>query len=350
MTKEQKAEKIAEMETVLLNKMGASLKAMLMLHTVIHPMQQKLAKAMEQMSEEERSRAEKVVEHMQKMDALTGAALPLLKMVQQAQKGTAEEKKAAIVKLMVGLGKIQKGVKVEMMAMRGMPGFPMMPSPDEDPEPGMGPGGIKKLLAAMEEKVKEELADPKRKNDPLVAVDVKMLNSIKKVMKKSEMLMAVGVIMMKKAKTKKEKELIKMKVQDALKKVLGNFKNSMQELQTEAQVILAKQAQKAKSQAGEEEQGSDPTPATHSEDKAAPAEEDPMNTPDDNTPDEKEPAPAAHSEADAPEPKDAPKEDAPKDDAPKDGDAQSDSELPGLLDQIDAIGNGSQDPTHLRAH
>merc|ERR1719181_284616 len=93
----------------------------------------------------------------------------------------------------------------------------------------------------MEKKVHEELADPARKNDPLVKVDVRMLDVLKRFTKKSEMLILVGAMTMKKAKTQEEKDAIKAKIRGALHTLMTAFKKDMAGVQLEAKTIIAQQ-------------------------------------------------------------------------------------------------------------
>merc|ERR550514_738545 len=102
-------------------------------------------------------------------------------------------------------------------------------------------GKLNALLKKMEAKVDAELADPKRKDDPTVAVDVKMLQTMKDAVKKSEALVLVAALAMKKAKTDKERKKIKAEVSFAMHKVMGKLKEDVQALKAEAMVLASAQ-------------------------------------------------------------------------------------------------------------
>merc|ERR1719440_458817 len=204
--------------------------------------------------------------------------------------------------MITGMGAISKGVKENLAEMKKLK-LAKHPSPAKDVS-----GKLELVLQKMQAKVDAELADPARKDDPLVAIDVKMLDKIKKSVKKSEALMMVGAIAMKKAKTDEERTKIKDSVKGAMQKVMVQMKQDMDSLKQEA--VVALKAKMEKEEAA----------------KAKKAED----VPDDLLPDE-----------------------------PKDDKKASDGELKGLLDKIDAIPESLlqkkakaavEDVPHLRAH
>merc|ERR1719389_1105488 len=73
---------------------------------------------------------------------------------------------------------IQAGMHKHMAALKQL----------THPEPvhGRPQGGMQKVVAEMQASVDAELADPARKHDPLVALDVHMLNAMKQAVAKSE--------------------------------------------------------------------------------------------------------------------------------------------------------------------
>merc|ERR1719454_212619 len=154
----------------------------------------------------------------------------------------------AMVKMIVGLAAIEKGVKENLMAMRHGAAANTNPA-------NAVTNKLHLLLAKMEAKVHAELSDPARKDDPLVAVDVKMLDTMKTAVKKSEALILVGAIAMKKAKTDEERAKIKVSVKGAMAKVMGQLKEDIKTLKDEAVTVATEQMQKreeAKKKAEEE--------------------------------------------------------------------------------------------------
>merc|ERR1719487_1314580 len=142
----------------------------------------------------------------------------------------------------MGLAKIEKGVKENLVAMRAAKA-----ATDGADAPGLGAAGENKLppttkklhhlLKKMEVKVAQELADPELKNSPQVAVDVKMLATMKTAVKKSEALVLVAAIALKKAKTEKDKMKIKTVVKGAMHKVMEKLKTDVAELKEQAAAI-----------------------------------------------------------------------------------------------------------------
>merc|ERR1719446_2034848 len=180
---------------------------MVMLHVMMQPLETKLRASLQKMPPQSQQKTKDILAHVEKIDALSLTALALVNEVKKAAHGTKHQKAQAIVKLMVGLSEIEKGGKSN--------------------------------LAAMEEKVATELKDPKHKNDPLVAIDVQMLQTMKAAVKKSEALVLVAALAMKKAKTEHERAKIKAAVSDAMKKVMGKLKLDVEALKQQAMVVAA---------------------------------------------------------------------------------------------------------------
>merc|ERR1719482_575650 len=139
------------------------------------------------------------------------------------------------MKLLMGLAKIEKGVKENLVAMRaakagvsGAAGEHKLPATTKK---------LHHLLKKMEVKVAQELTDPELKSSPQVAVDVKMLATMKTAVKKSEALILVAAIAMKKAKTEEDKMKIKTAVKGAMHKVMEKMKTDVAELKEEAAAI-----------------------------------------------------------------------------------------------------------------
>jgi len=285
--------KVALVEKTLLAKMGKSLKMMAMLHMLVKPIEAKLQAAMGHMPPEAQKNAKEVMAHMASLDKLTGAALGLMVGVKQAAHGTDQEKKAALLKMIVGLAAIEKGVKENLMAMK-MRGPPMGMHAHAGPT-----NKLHLLLQKMQSKVDAELADPARKDDPLVAIDVKMLDTMKKAVKKAEALVVVGAIAMKKAKNASERMKIKASVKGAMKKVMGQLKQDINEFKEQAMVTAQAAIEKAKEQ----------------------------------------------EEAEKAEKGDLPEEPKPDDEEKSDG-----GELKGLLDKINGIAAADKDTANLRSH
>lgn len=153
------------------------------------------------------------------------------------------------MKMIVGLASIEKGVKENLLAMK-QHGGATNPAHEMTTK-------LHTLLAKMTAKVNAELADPARKDDPLVAIDVKMLDTMKKAVKKSEALILVGAIAMKKAKSDEERTKIKASVKGAMSKVMGQLKTDIQTLKEEAVAVGTAQMQKQQEAKPDEEPAKD---------------------------------------------------------------------------------------------
>jgi len=236
----EKKAMLAKMEAGVLGKMGKSLKMMVLLHVLVKPMEAKLTAAMEHMPKEEAAHAADVLSHIQKLDKLTAGAIDLMEGVKKAAHGTGKEKAVAVMKLLMGLAKIEKGVKENLVAMKAAK------AATEDGAPALGAGEHKlpattkklhHLLKKMEAKVAQELADPALKDSPQVAVDVKMLATMKTAVKKSEALVLVAAIALKKAKTEEDRLKVKTAVKGAMHKVMAKLKTDVAELKDEAAAV-----------------------------------------------------------------------------------------------------------------
>merc|ERR550537_1520885 len=197
---------------------------------MVQPIEKKLTAAMDKMPKEAQGNAKEVLGHMESLDKLTGSALGLMVGMKKAEHGTAKEKQTALLKMIVGMASIEKGVKENLLAMKaqkmgaGMHGNEL-------------PSKLHMLLEKMQAKVDGELKDPARKDDPLVQIDVKMLDTMKKAVKKSEALIMVGAIAMKKAKTEEDRQKIKLSVKGAMQKVMGQLKADINDLKNKAIVV-----------------------------------------------------------------------------------------------------------------
>merc|ERR1719161_2044799 len=111
---------------------------------------------------------------------------------------------------------IQAGIHKHMAALKQL----------THPEPAHGgQGGMQKVVAEMQASVDAELADPARKHDPLVALDVHMLNAMKQAVAKSEALEAAASRAAAKHPEKAEKYKAALKI--ALHKVAGELKTEV---------------------------------------------------------------------------------------------------------------------------
>merc|ERR1719482_775555 len=219
--------------------MGKSLKMMVMLHMLVKPIEAKLTAAMGKMPKEAQANAHQVLGHMVALDKLTGSALELMVGVKQAAHGTAQQKKTALLKMIVGLATIEKGVKENLLAMKM--GVHSHTAP--------GASKLHMLLDKMQRKVDAELADPVKKDDPLVAIDVQMLSKMKAAVKKSEQLLKVGAMAMQKAHTHEEREKVKASIKGAMKKVMGQMKQDISDLKDQAVVVAQEEMRKKESAA-----------------------------------------------------------------------------------------------------
>merc|ERR1719183_951128 len=134
--------------------------------------------------------------------------------------------------------------------------------------PRQGQGGMEQVVAEMQASVDAELADPARKHDPMVSLDVHMLNAMKKAVAKSEALELAAQSAIKKHPEKAEKYGAALKM--ALHKVSGELKTEMETLKQKALKLAAlmKEARAAEEAPAEAE-------AKAPADEEAPAEEAP---------------------------------------------------------------------------
>merc|ERR1719183_1219896 len=132
--------------------------------------------------------------------------------------------------------------------------------------PRQGQGGMEQVVAEMQASVDAELADPARKHDPLVSLDVHMLNAMKKAVAKSEALELAAQSAIKKHPEKAEKYGAALKM--ALHKVSGELKTEMETLKQKALKLAAlmKEARAEKEAPAEE------APAAEAAQEEAPEE------------------------------------------------------------------------------
>merc|ERR1719440_2299683 len=156
--------------------------------------------------------------------------------------------------MITGMGAISKGVKENLAEMKKLK-LAKHPSPAKDVS-----GKLELVLQKMQKKVDSELADPARKDDPLVAIDVKMLSTMKAAVKKSEALIMVGAIAMKKAKSQEERQKIKLSVKGAMQKVMGQLKTDINDLKQQAVVVGTEELRKKKEAEAKDEPSPDAEP------------------------------------------------------------------------------------------
>merc|ERR1719253_2362590 len=190
----------------------------------MQPMEKKLTEQMAHMPDAEKADAQALLDHIEKLDKLTGGAMVLVDGMKKAKNGTPKEKQIAMLKMITGMGAISKGVKENLAAMKTLKLAQNHGTKDVS-------GKLHLVLQKMQAKVDAELVDPARKGDPLVAIDVKML------------------VEMKKAKTEEERTKIKTSVKGAMQKVMVQMKQDMEALKQEAVVALKAKMEKAEAEA-----------------------------------------------------------------------------------------------------
>jgi hypothetical protein len=223
-----------------LEKLKSSAKMMVVLHVLMKPISAKLHLAMAKMGDADKEKAQGVLDHLGQLDGLSAKAVELLKHVEVVKHGSPEERAAALESLVSGMKEIQGGVQTHLLAMK---------------RPGAGErsiattGKMGKLTAMtqklhaqmhkMDEKVKAELADPERKDDPLVKLDVEVLGTMKHAVKKAESLVVVAAVAMKQAKDEDEKTKIKHAIKAELQGVMTDLKENMRKLKEKTVIVEA---------------------------------------------------------------------------------------------------------------
>merc|ERR1719478_727646 len=318
-----------------LEKLKSSAKMMVVLHVLMKPISTKLHLAMAKMGDADKEKAQGVLDHLGELDGLSSKAVELLKHVEVVKHGSPEERKAALESLVSGMKEIQGGVQTHLLAMR---------------RPGAGERrtGIKGKLTAltdklhaqmhkMDEKVKAELADPERKDDPLVKLDVEVLDTMKHAVKKAESLVVVAAVAMKQAKDEDQKTKIKNAIKAELAEVMTNLKKDMSQLKEKTVIVEA--VKKLKSVGGLKgllatlhEQGQLKTDEQHEEQAPEATDDDAAKATDD--------APATKDEAEDTKPEEKSPARPPK----------SDGKLDNLLDQLDQLKSSfkGKDSANLR--
>jgi len=220
-----------------LEKLKTSAKMMVVLHVLMKPISTKLHLAMQKMGDADKAKAQDILDHLGELDGLSAKAVDLLKHVDTVKHGTPEQRKEALEHLLTGMKDIQSGVQTHLLAMR-------RPTAAENPVhlKGKLPALTEKLHAQirrMEDKVAKELADPERKDDPLVKMDIEVLDTMKTAVKKAESLVVVAAVAMKQAKTEDQKTKIKHAIKAELQDVMTNLKKDMSHLKEKTVIVEA---------------------------------------------------------------------------------------------------------------
>jgi len=223
-----------------LEKLKTSAKMMVVLHVLMKPISAKLQLAMSKMGDADKAKSQGILDHLGELDGLSEKAVELLKHVETVKHGSPEERKAALENLVTGMKDIQSGVQTHLLAMR-------RPAIGEH-APAMSKGQSKlHLLTAklheqmhkMEAKVKAELADPARKDDPMTKLDMEVLDTMKNSVKKAESLVVVAAVAMKQAKDEDQKTKIKAAIKAELQGVMVNLKTEMSHLKEKTVIVEA---------------------------------------------------------------------------------------------------------------
>merc|ERR1719446_1547697 len=204
-----------------------------MMHVLMQPMLQKLQTVATHMEGPAKDAAAKTLQHLSALDTYSEKAAEMLSVIQKAAKGPPEEQDKAIKLLEVGLLMVKAGMHKHMLALKQLKQQAVA-----EAAPGE-PGITSKLRAVvqdMQAKVDAELADPKRKGDPLVGLDVQMLEAMKKAVSQSEALVAAAKVEVGKHPEKAKQYKAALKV--ALHKVTDNLKGDMKALKEKAMVLV----------------------------------------------------------------------------------------------------------------
>merc|ERR1719446_917042 len=241
-----------------------------MMHVLMQPMLQKLQTVATHMEGPAKDAAAKTLQHLSALDTYSEKAAEMLSVIQKAAKGPPEEQDKAIKLLEVGLLMVKAGMHKHMLALKQLKQQAVA-----EAAPGE-PGITSKLRAVvqdMQAKVDAELADPKRKGDPLVGLDVQMLEAMKKAVSQSEALVAAAKVEVGKHPEKAKQYKAALKV--ALHQVTDHLKGDMKALKEKAMVlVMVAKALKEKEDAKHtSEPAGDPAAASAPDEAAeAPAE------------------------------------------------------------------------------
>merc|ERR550514_22171 len=195
---EKKKDALTGHEAEALAKIGKSLKTMVLMHVMMQPMLQKLTEVAAHVEGPARDAAVSTLQHLAALDLYSKKAGEMLAVIQKAEQGDQEEQDKAIKLLEVGLLMIKGGMHKHMMALKKLKESHAAPPSDSMGINNAITGKLNAVVVQMQEKVDAELADPARKDDPLVGLDVQMLESMKKAVSKSEALVAAAEEGMKK--------------------------------------------------------------------------------------------------------------------------------------------------------
>lgn len=257
-----------------LDEMKASAKMMVVLHVMLQPMEQKLKLAMAKMPADGQERAQQIVDHIEALSGLSKKSVGLLSHLTAAKSGTPEERGKALAAMVVGMKEIQDGVKHHLAALkmhppaaRALQGKEAFPE-NAKPMPFVGepaPSHKDKMVAMtsrlhnelkrLKEKVAKEV-EAGRKDDPMVQMDIQLVNTMEKAIKKSEALIVVAAMSMKKATGNADKVQIKQAIKGQLHQVMDQLKTDMQHLKEKSVMYALVDALKkeARKQAAEKAQ------------------------------------------------------------------------------------------------
>lgn len=225
-----------------LEKLKSSAKMMVVLHVLMKPIGTKLRLAMDKMGDVDKAKAEEIISHLDSLDDLSQKAVLLLGHVEKAKHGTPEEQERALSALVFGMKQIQSGVKTHLLAMKNPIPEQMMHaehSPLAKGKLGALTDKLHTQLASMQAKVDKELADPAKKDDPIVQMDVLVLNTMKKSVKKAESLVMVAAVAMKKTTTVEQKAEIKKAIKIELQNVMIDLKKNLNKYKDQTVILMA---------------------------------------------------------------------------------------------------------------
>lgn len=234
-----------------MEKLKGSAKTLVMLHVLMKPVATKLHLAMAKMTDEEKARAQHLVDHLDSLDALSEQSVGLLAGVEAVEHAHGPEKAASLAALIEAMNAIQAKVKTHLLALK---------NPEETAAMGGQPAahahhGMRERLTSLTQKMNQnlqhlqarvdsELADPAKKDDPMVKMDMEVLDTMKGAVKKAEALIVVASVALQKAKDPEERAKVKTAVKEELHTVLANLKENMGNLKEKSVMVAALSALK----------------------------------------------------------------------------------------------------------
>merc|ERR1719482_550269 len=207
----------------------------------MQPMLQKLKEVEQHVQGPAREAAVSTLQHLASLDLYSEKAGEMLAILQKAEQGNKDEQDKAIKLLEVGLLLIKGGMHKHMLALKQLKESNRKRVAVEEAvldSPAVAnaiTGKLNAVVEQMQKKVDAELADPARKDDPLVGLDVQMLESMKKAVSKSEALVAAAEAGMAKEPEKKAQYQQALKI--ALHKVSEDLKTDMKAMKEKAMVL-----------------------------------------------------------------------------------------------------------------